>query len=382
MRKKQKSIYRIFSISFFVVSAGLVLLIAYLTFSRATVVLTPSTTEKTAVAKIVIDAQQQNIDLENTIIPGTLAVHEFEKIYSDIPIMDKAISSKSTGIVTIYNKQIKNQYLLIDSQMSGEKNKVIFMTDKAIIVPAGGSVQMTVTAKEAGIEGNIPAQRFNFIKLSPSMQFLVYAESSDFMRGGFNQGTIFSNDDLTTAVENNQQDFFTSMKTNILKDLEGTSQTIRSELSQLEITETASNIPTGVSSPQFDLTMKGTITTIIFNEQNIIAIASANLREQASDYEELIKYNSATLEYTDVNINWEDVRAELNVKISGSFVSQFPPSLFQKERLIGLKEAEAVRYLEAFPEIQKAEIYFWPPWNNTIPGGLKSNIRMEIKNEF
>jgi len=382
MRKKKKSIYNIFSILFFAISAGLVLLVAYLTFSRATVVLTPATTLKSAVTKIVIDSQQSNIDLENTIIPGTLVLHEFEKTYSDIPIMDKAISSKSTGSVTIYNKQSKNQYLLIDSQLSGAKNPVVFMTDQAITVPANGSVQMTVTAKEAGIEGNIPAQRFNFIKLSPSMQTLVFAESSDFMRGGFNQGTIFSKDDLDTAVEKNKQDFFTSIRTDILKTIEENNQTVRQELSKLDITETTSNVPMGTASPQFDLTIKGTITAILFNEQNIISIASENLRKQASEYEELITYNPASIEYVNMNIDWDDVRAEMDVQLSGSFVSQFPSSLFQKERLVGLKAKEAVKYLETFPEIQEAEIYFWPPWNDTIPGGLKSNIRMEIKNEF
>jgi len=382
MRKKKKSIYRIFSVSFFAISAGLILLVGYLTFSRATVVLTPSTTEKTAVTKITIHSQQQNIDLKNNIIPGTLAIHEFEKTYSDIPIMNKAVSSKATGTVTIYNKQSKNQYLLIDSQLSGAKNQIIFMTNTAITIPANGSVKMAITAKEAGIEGNIPAQRFNFIKLSPSMQTVVYAESSDFMRGGFNQGTIFAKDDLDIAVETNQQDFFTSIRTDILKDFEGTSQTIRQELSKLDVTETTSNVALGVSSPQFDLTIKGTITAIVFNEQNIIAIASENLREQATEYEELLSYNSTAVEYENVDIDWDNVKAEIDVKLEGSFVSQFPSSLFQKERLIGLKSEEAIQYLEAFSEIQKAEVYFWPPWNDTIPGGLKSNIRMEIKNEF
>ncbi|TRZ78683.1 hypothetical protein D4R87_00095 [bacterium] len=382
MKKKKKSIYRVFSISFFLISAGLVLFVGYLTFSRATVVLTPATTTKTAVTKIVINSQQQNIDLENTIIPGTLTIHEFEKIYKDIPIMDKAISSKSTGAVTIFNKQSKNQYLLIDSQLSGAKNSVVFMTDQAITVPANGSVQMTVTAKEAGIEGNIPAQKFNFIKLSPSMQTMVYAESSDFMRGGFNQGTIFSKDDLDVAVEKNQQDFFTSIRTDILTDLGETGQTIRQELSKLDITETTSDVPMGTASPQFNLTIKGTITAILFNEQNIISIASENLRKQALEYEELITYDATSIEYENASINWDNIKADVDVKLSGSFVSQFPSSLFQKERLIGLKEEEAVNYLESFPEIQKAEIYFWPPWNDTVPGGLKSNIRMEIKNEF
>ena len=89
-----------------------------------------------------------------------------------------------------------------------------------------------------------------------------------------------------------------------------------------------------------------------------------------------------TMEYENIDIDWENVRADVDVKLTGSFVSQFPSSLFQKERLIGLKAEEAIQYLEAFDEIQTAEIYFWPPWNDTIPGGLKSNIRMEIKNEF
>lgn len=383
MRKKQHSIYKITSIGFLAISTLLILFVAYLTFSRAAVILIPENAEKSARVKITIDSGKNEIDLNNLIIPGTLIAENFEKTYENISIDNKAISAKSTGKVIIYNKRDTQQYLLIESQLQGEKNKeMIFFTDKAVIVPAFDSVEMAITAKEAGIEGNIPAQRFNFIKLSSSMQNLVYAESSDFTRGGFSEGNILTQEDIDAAKEKYIQDFFASLQTEAAKKLEASSRTIRKELMEEEITEFSSNIPAGTASQNFNLTIKGRLTAIAFNESHVISIAASALKAEASETEEFIKYSPDSLKYSDISADWTNAKASAEVEISGSFLSHLSPSLFQKEALIGMKKDEAIKYLESFQEIKSAEIHFFPPWNSTVPGGLKSNIKIEVKNDL
>jgi len=382
MRKKKKNLSQYLAIGFLMLSILLVCFISYIAFSHATIILIPEKSEKSATVKITIDSGKNEIDLQNSIIPGILVAENFKKTYSNIPIGNKAISAKSSGKVVIYNKRDVRQYLLIESQLQGEKNKeMIFLTNKAVIIPAFGSVEMEITAKDAGAKGNIPAQRFNFIKLSPSMQKLVYAVSSDFMKGGFSEGTILTQEDIDAAKEKYAQDFSASLKAEAMKRLEGTSKTIREELSEEKITEVSANIPVGTSSPSFNLTIQGQITAIAFNENHIISIAVSALKYQA-DKEDFIKYAQNSLEYSNVSTDWTSAKASVEAKISGLFLSQISPSLFQKKALIGMEKEEAIKYLESFPEIQFAEIHFWPPWNDTIPGGLKSNIRIDIENSL
>lgn len=359
-------------------------MVIYLTFSRATVILKPSTTEKTASAQITIDTSKTEIDLENSVIPGTLVVQEFEKSYSDIPIESKSVNNKAGGKITIYNNQDKQQYLLVESQITGEKDSgIVFMTDKAITIPANSKVDMTITAKDPGSKGNIYAQKFNFIKLSPSMQKLVYAESAEPMQGGIDQGTVLSQDDIQEAIKKYQDDFFTTLRTDVLKSLGNSSKAIRKELSKEEIIESSPNVPIGTSASKFDLKIKGRLTAIALNENNVLSIASATLKSKASDKEEFVKYDSVSLKYSEISADWNNAKAAARIELSGSFISSLSPSLFEKERLIGMTKDEAINYLKTtFPEIGSAEIQFWPPWNSTIPGGLKSNIRVEVRNEF
>lgn len=381
MKKKNNSIYKLLSNIFLAISIGMVLFVAYFTFSRATVILTPEKISKTASVKITIDAEKDAIDLENYIMPGSLAAQNFEKTYSDILIERKDLSQKAAGKVTIYNKRPISQFLLVESQLQGKRNpQMIFFTDKAVTVPANGSVEMEITAKEAGIEGNIPAQRFDFIKLSPSMQALVYAESSDFTRGGFSEGYILTQEDINKAIENNRENFFISLRNEALKNLESSSKIIRAELSEEKITETSTNIQIGQTFERFDLTIKGELKAIAFNESHIISITASELKNQASETEEFIK--PGQIRYMKAEADWESASAIIETEMDGSFLSKISPSLLQKETLIGLAKDEAVEYLQNFPEISTAEIHFFPPWNSTIPGGLKSSIKIEVKNEF
>lgn len=381
MKKKNNSIYKLLSNIFLAISIGMVLFVAYFTFSRATVILTPEKISKTASVKITIDAGKDAIDLENYTIPGSLAAQNFEKTYSDILIERKDLSQKAAGKITIYNKRPISQFLLVESQLQGKRNpQMIFFTDKAVTVPANGSVEMEITAKEPGLEGNIPAQRFDFIKLSPSMQALVYAESSDFTRGGFSEGYILTQEDIYKAIENNREDFFISLRNEALKNLENSSKIIRAELSEEKITENSTNIQIGQTFERFDLTIKGELKAIAFNESHIISITASELKNQASETEEFIK--PGQIRYIKSEADWENASAIIETEMDGSFLSKISPSLLQKETLIGLSKDEAVEYLQNFPEISTAEIHFFPPWNSTIPGGLKSSIKIEVKDEF
>jgi len=383
MRKKKPTIYKLTSTGILLVSIVVIFFIAYLVFSKTTVILKPAIQGKTSSMQIIIDANQDEIDLENFMIPGSLAAHEFEKTYFNIPIETKNLTQKATGTITIFNNRDRQQYLLIESQLAGEENgDIIFFTDQEVIIPANGKKEMTITAKEAGTKSNIPPQKFNFIKLSPSMQSLVYAKSFSSTQSGADKGTSLSQDDIEKAIEEYETDFFTFGRTEVLKEIENAAKTIRKELSKEEIIEEKSNIAVGTNASQFDLTIKGRITAIVFNEDNVVSLATSLLKKQADETEEFIEHNKSSIEYTNYSVDWDSAKAMTTIHLSGSFITRLSPSLFEKERLIGFTKDEAIKYLESFPEIQTAEIYLWPPWNNTIPGGIKDNIKIEVKNEF
>ncbi|MFH1175753.1 MAG: hypothetical protein V1698_03460 [bacterium] len=382
MRRRKNFIK--FSSLIIIITIALAGFIFYFAFSKATITLKPSLQEKSTEKTITIDTQTSDIDLANSTIPGVLVAQEFEKTYEKISIQVKDISKKASGTITIFNNRDTQQYLLVESQLEGEKNAgITFLTSQEIIVPAKGKTEIAVIAKDSGTKGNIPPQKFNFIKFSTSMQSLVYAESSEAMKGGLDKGNLLTQEDIQKAQEDRQTDFFNFGRTEILKELEKSSKIIFKDLSKEEILESSSDIQLETETSEFNLKLKGRITAIAFNEEIFSSLLVSDLKNKTEkDSEEFINAKLDSLRILEAKNDWENAKSTVSARLTGLFTFKLPEDFIKKEQLIGLEKQEAIKYLESLPEIQSAEISFFPPWNSTIPGRNTNSIKIEIRNEF
>lgn len=89
----------------------------------------------------------------------------------------------SKGAIEIVNESGSAQTLVATTRFLSEGG-VLFRLDGRVVVPARGRAAATVTADQAGPEGDVPAGRFTIPGLSPSAQLSIYGVADAPTSGG------------------------------------------------------------------------------------------------------------------------------------------------------------------------------------------------------
>ncbi len=102
----------------------------------------------------------------------------------------------SKGSVEIVNESGSAQTLVATTRFLSEGG-VLFRLDGRVVVPARGRVTASITADQAGPEGDVPAGRFTIPGLSASAQLAIYGVADAPTAGGLTVvGAPFTEDDL------------------------------------------------------------------------------------------------------------------------------------------------------------------------------------------
>lgn len=108
---------------------------------------------------------------------------------------------KARGQVEIVNESGASQTLVATTRLLSSGG-VLFRLDERVIVPPRSRVTAAVTADQPGPQGDVPAGRFTIPGLSSALQRVIYAESSEPMKGGVVlEGAPFTEADLAAAQD-------------------------------------------------------------------------------------------------------------------------------------------------------------------------------------
>lgn len=106
---------------------------------------------------------------------------------------------QAKGQVELINTSGGTQTLVATTRVLSSGG-VLFRLDQRVSVPPGGRVAAAVTADQPGAQGDVPAGKFTIPGLSSGLQQLVYAESTEPMKGGVVvEGQPFTAEDLSAA---------------------------------------------------------------------------------------------------------------------------------------------------------------------------------------
>lgn len=106
---------------------------------------------------------------------------------------------KAKGRVEIINESGASQTLVATTRLLSSGG-ILFRLDERVVVPPRSRVAATVTAEQPGAQGDVPAGRFAIPGLSSALQRVIYAESSEPMKGGVVlEGAPFTEADLAAA---------------------------------------------------------------------------------------------------------------------------------------------------------------------------------------
>lgn len=385
--------------SFFGLIAGLIIaaVLGYLFLPRVDVKLSTKTESKSFDVEVKAESGLNSTEPENMKIPLQVVTVENE-ISGTFDSSGESLASnqRAKGTVTIYNEFSQDpQTLIATTRFEDEKGR-IFRLVKTVIVPGmnkvdnrivPGAIEADVVADGPGEDYNIDPARFSIpgFKNSGSEKYSkIYAKSFKSMMGGGN------NDEKVKAVSSADISIaktkLLSELTQIVKDESrkkareiGGEEMIILEDSILlsEASYTLSNSE-GEIADKFSLTVKLKAMGLSFNEKELQKVIENELPEVGENSK--FNLSSLDLEYgkSDADFKMETLVIRANAK------AKIAPSIDLdnlKNGILGKNEDEFKLYLRTYPEIEKAEIDYWPGFVSGKIPSYESRVKITIDSE-
>ncbi len=280
---------------------------------------------------------------------------------------ESEVSRKASGSIVVYNKSTTAQKLVENTRFESLDGK-IYRIDKAITVPANGSVEAVVYADVAGPSYNVGLTDFTVPGLKGSSKYeSVYARSKTPMAGGFvgkeksidpqvlakaktDLRALLSQELLTTAKAEVPTEFilFPSLSSITFEDLP-----------QAE----------SESSGNATINLRGNLYGIMFKRGELaLALASAKLEVLAGEEVEFKPLDLLDVSFVG-SVPSDLISAnKINFKVSGSGkVFWRTDETALRSAVSGKEKREIDELLKSYSTIERATVTVKPFWKSSFP---------------
>lgn len=351
---------------------------------KADVSITPRTEEVTTEATFTIDATESVADYENNIVPGIIFSDKRDGSgnYNATGTDDKA--KKSTGTIKVFNKisPAKPLSLIKGTRFMSSAGELVYRSDSAFTIPKAvsdsvpGSIDIKVTAAEAGAKYNIPTTVFSIPGLSGSEYYSnIWAESVTAMAGGEeSQVKIVTSNDINLAKDGFEEKYDEESKQALIATVpQGYtyfSEDILPKLSNLSV-----SAKTGDELDVFSVSGHIDTDVTVFRNEDANKLGESLLSKDISELKTMVP-NSVTFEVKEKKLN-KDGTIKLTVVFTGKIYS-LPDNGLLLDSLEGKNVNYSASLLSNIPEIEKVEIKVSPWFKFNIPNNEKG-INIQLK---
>ena len=384
--KKSAGLYRRLVIKFVLAVAILFLVVAYFSFSKLTLYITPKTEHVGTTLELdVADATAATTATTTATTTANTTASATDQVNGQIQIVtvsgqksypaggEDVIGEEISGQVKLINNYNKDQALVVKTRLLSPDNK-LFRLKEAVNIPAGGSVMAAIYADEPSSEMAITPTRFSIPGLWAGLQDKIYAESGD---------KFVYQDKIKKYIKPSDFELATKDMNNYLL---AQAQKQVSELSADNIVVYDIDVNTASSSfdskagdvkDNFNLQATSSVVFISFPKDQAKAKLKEKLGLSVPDDKELISYDedpTYTLEKYDPLTKTAIIKTELN----GLMALKKDSELIDRTKLLNLNREQIKQYLDNFPEISSYELKLTPSFINKAPG-LVDRIEIKIK---
>jgi hypothetical protein len=354
---------------------------AYLYVPKATITLSAKKEVKSAEANITTTTNQESIDLEKSIIPAKVLDFDDTVSQTFVATGEKSVSDqKAKGKITIYNEFSSLPQPLVATTRFISEDQKIFRLVQSVTIPGTtkvgteikpGVTEAEVIADESGDGYNIPAANFSIpgFKDSGSEKYAkIYAKSTAAMTGGGTGGStvkMITDKDLADAKDKISLEITDAIKQKV-KDSVGSGQVVLDKAISLEEPVYTLSGAVGDIVDNFEIKVQAKAKAIVFLESdlkklaNTIIVKTKNSKVNLND-------GALIIDYGQVNADFSANTLDIAMKASSVTEPNFDLEAMKKG-FLG-KDTEALTdYLKSYPNIEKAEVEYWPPvFVNKVP---------------
>lgn len=365
--------YKKTAFGFLGLAAALLLAIAYVSFSKAAVIVTARAGEE--IVEMITEVRKEPADgeifgeVKSLVLEGE-RIEEISGEKSEVPAM-------ATGTIKIINEFGRSQQLVATTRFLS-KDGVLFRLKKGVLVPAKSSLKAEVYADKLGKEGNIAESKFTIPGLNKDLQKTIYGLGEEPMTGGVVLKTGVSQSDIDRAAEEIAIELL-AKGMDELKNL-WIAELGNAELYQKKILQVSADPKVGSDAKSIKVRAKVQIDGIRFDREKLYSLLEIKLKERSGADRELRGADGEGLVVEISKLDLEAGTASLKGKLRGVFGITERSAILDPEQLVGLTKSSAENYLRGFHSVEDVKIKISPFWLQRLPN-LKDRINIKVITE-
>lgn len=338
------------------------------------------------VAKLGVKAS--SVDLEKGTAPAQII--KIEKTVSQTydATGEKDVNEKAKGMIYVYNAySSKSQFLKIDTRFSSPDGKIYKLT-KGITVPGAkiensaiipSRILTEVVADISGSEYNIGPTKFTVPGFSdtPDKFKGFYGESEKNIAGGAKgRVKVVSDEDLKKAKSEVESKFSSVTKSELLSKLPQNLEFIDSGYKE-DILESVSNYGVNQIQDNFEYKVRGQARVFMFNKEDIMAVAIANLRKEIKESDRVVDSSKKVTSVFSA-IDWNEGQADLKTSFSAGYYGAIDEGGIVSG-IAGKSEQAIFDFLLNNKAVGEAKVKFWPFFMKSAPASA-DRITLTVMN--
>ncbi|MFZ6015340.1 MAG: hypothetical protein ACOYUZ_03210 [Patescibacteria group bacterium] len=331
-------------------------------------------------AMIEIAPSPMQNQIQGRVVNGSFAeAKEFTVEVKEVADVVAREPSITTGKVKIINNYSKDQPLVVKTRLHTADKKQFRIQD-SVVVPAGGSVEVTAVSDEAGFQYEIPVKtKLTIPGLWDGLQDKIYAESlTAFSGGGIPKGPvrIVTADAVTGAYDELYGIALEKAKQTLI--LEAGADPAWESVFLVTEAKKQSNAAVGEEADSFLAQVKLDVTAVFFPKDDVVALVQTRLQEKMPQ-----GYTLGDVDMAQITFRLEgadETRGVATLAVSAEANSQLTESspALKKDGIVGLPLDEVIRKWSAIDGVQEVDVILEPSWVHRLPS-MKDKISVIVK---
>lgn len=365
------NLYRNISITFVVFVAILLVAIFLFLSNKATVIVTPNPQKISLSFNLEVKENPTTDEIaEKDIIAGKLEVYTKTGTTTAEVLSTKSVSSDVVGQVELINKNNKDQSLVKTTQLQAA-NGVIVRTTESVIVPAGGSVKVSVIAKDPEDFKDIEPGNLVIIKLNPTLQDKIYAVAENALNSNPHDVKVLADSDIARAKD--------KLTEQLVKDFKQEYSLPENSDVMTSVKSVKTSSQLGAEVESFELVMELEIKSLkLTNEEQLAALIVKKVNNLNLSGLSVGQVNVDDIEFTIIE---DDLNGSVLVKINYFIMASIDENnaLLNRDNIVGKRISDVKDLLQSNEEvIADVEILASPYWTKSLPK-QESKINIIIK---
>ncbi len=378
-KKKSKSIslYKRISFSFILLTVILIVVIFYFSFVKLTVYVSPKT-ERISDKLIVniYNDEKEDMDFSSREymrgVVEQISVKE-EKKYEATGA--EIIGEQIFGKVTIINNYNQSQALIKTTRFLSADGK-LFRLKKDVKVLAGEEVEVEIYADEPSPDMAIAPTDFTIPGLWAGLQDKIYAKSKEAFIFRTETKKYIQQSDIDNSIQDLKSVLMKQVKEKFGQGYKGFDKIIYEIDKNSVQSEIDSKI--GEEKEEFNVSIQAQVSIVGLKSGEVEKLAQEKLISVIPNNKELLNFDTGKVEYKLGNYNFEVGVATIEAIFAGTMTLKDADDIVNKEKIIGLSEAQLLDYLNNLNKFEDFEIIFSPSFIKKVPT-LVDKIKIKVK---